>query len=321
MSGETRNSKSEIRSCNSALTPSELDALLGPRAAEVIEPSRVENNNTTTCWTGFAETFARQLTVHLRSLLRAAVRVTFNGGRALTADALTTGQSTRNIVSLWQSDRSLEPLAVSLSVSLVATFVDRLLGGHSASNNDESDLHRPLTEVDQQLASRLIEAVRCSLGESSDSASPLELTELPAASNSSNDAWFPDSSLVRLSFDLRFVQGGGTLELWLPIEVAETLADDPIAEDSSSASLNPTRVKSDGITSRRSTIVAQMSQTSLPRRELESLAVGDVLLMPTNGDQSVRVLVDGQPKYDGVAGAIAGHKAIRLTNAVSARAS
>ncbi len=321
MSGETRNPKSEIRSVNSALTPSELDALLGPRAAEVIEQSRVEPACSTTCWAGFAESFARRLTTRLRSLLRAAVRVTFSGGRTLTAESLTTSQDTRNIVSLWQSDRSLEPLAISLSVSLVATFVDRLLGGHSAPNGDESDLYRPLTEVDQQLASRLIEAVRCSLCEPSGSASPLALTELSGASNLSYDAWFPDSSLVRLSFDLRFVQGGGTLELWLPIEVAETLANDPIVEDSNQGSLNHAADKGDGTASKRSTIVAQMSQASISRRELESLAVGDVLLMPARDDQSVRVFVDGQPKYDGVAGAIAGHKAIRLTNAVSARAS
>ncbi len=317
MSGETRNPKSEIRSFSSALTPSELDALLGPRAAEVIEPSRAETASSTTCWVSFAESFARQLTAHLRSLLRAAVRVTFSGGRALTADALTTGQNTRNIVSLWQSERSLEPLAVSLSPSLVATFVDRLLGGHSAPSGDESDLYRPLTEVDHQLVSRLTEAVRCSLCEPSELASPLELTELPAASNLSGDAWFPDSSLVRLSFDLRFVQGGGTLELWLPIEVAEMLADHPIAQ----ASLTHATANGDGIASKRSTIVAQMCQTSLPRRELQSLGVGDVLLMPANGDQSVQVFVDGQPKYDGVAGAIAGHKAIQLTNTISVRAS
>ena len=317
MSSETRNPKSEIRNFSSALTPSELDALLGPRAAEVIEPSRVETASSSTCWTGLAETFALQLTTRLRSLLRAAVRVTFNGGRTLTAESLMTAQENRNVVCLWQSDRSLEPLAISLSPSLVATFVDRLLGGHSAPNGDESDLYRSLTEVDQQLASRLIEAVRCSLCEPSESAPPLELTELPTVSNSSGDAWFPDSSLVRLSFDLRFVQGGGSLELWLPIEVAVTLADDPVAQ----GSLNHATAKYDGNPSKRSTIVAQMSQTSVPRRELESLAVGDVLLMPSSGDQSVRVFVDGQPKYDGVAGAIAGHKAIRLTNAVSARAS
>ena len=315
MSGEIRNPKSEIRNASAVLTPSELETLLGPRVAEVVEPSCIETANPTTCWTGFAETFARQLTTRLRSLLRAAVRVTFSSSRTLTAEALTTAQEARNIVSLWQSDRSLEPLAISLSVSLVATFVDRLLGGHSVSNSDETDLHRPLTEVDQQLASRLIDAVRGSLSEPAESVSPLTLTELSAAANSSDDAWFPDCSLVRLSFELRFVQGGGTLELWLPSEIAETLADDPIAEDSARASLNHATTESSNVPTKRSSIVTQMGQISLPRCDLQSLEVGDVLLMPANSERSARVFVDGQLQFDGVAGAIAGRKAIRLTKA------
>ncbi|TXT37569.1 MAG: hypothetical protein FD138_638, partial [Planctomycetota bacterium] len=283
MNLEIRNPKSEIR--NSALTPSELAALLGPPGAELIEPPSAEIVNSATCWTSFAETFAKQLTTRLRTLLRAAVRVSFCSGREITAEVLTTSQDARSVVSLWQSDRSLEPMAISLSVTLVATFVDRLLGGHSVSNADDTDLHRSLTEVDQQLASRLTEAVRCSLREQAESATPLELTELAGAWNSSGDAWFPDSSLVKLLFDLRFVQGGGSLELWLPIEVAETLAGDRLAEDSSRTSFHHATEKCDGAVSKRSTIVAQLSQTSLPRRELQSLAVGDVLLLPAKADQ------------------------------------
>ena len=321
MSGEIRNPKSEIRNASAVLTPSELETLLGPRVAEVVEPSCIETANPTTCWTGFAETFARQLTTRLRSLLRAAVRVTFSGSRTLTAEALTTVQEARNIVSLWQSDRSLELLAVSLSASLVATFVDRLLGGHLVPNSGETDLHHPLTEVDQQLAARLIDAVRGSLSEPAESGLPLVLSEFPGISNSFCDAWFPDNSLVRLSFDLRFVQGGGTLELWLPIEIAETLTDDLIDEESGRASLNHATTDLSNVTTKRSSIVTQLGQVSLSRGDLQSLAVGDVLLMPGNSEQLMRVFVDGQLQFDGVAGAIAGHKAIRLTKAVSERAS
>lgn len=315
MKSETRNSKPEAQLHHAALTPSELAALLGPCAAHVVEPVPVVPEASASRWTSFADEFARSLTARLRPLIRAAVRVTFSGSDTVTAEALTTSSETREVVSLWQSARSIEPLAVMLSVPLVATFVDRLLGGRSAPICDEADLHRPLTEVDQRFASRLSDAVRSSVSEQ------VELTELSNHADSLAEAWFPDCSLLRLSFDLRFVQGGGTLDLLLPIELAESLADPPEVTDSTRTLPSQKIAEASNGMSRRSLVVAHLSQTSLPRTELRSLAIGDVVLMPTDADQSVRVLVDGQPRFDGIAGTIEGHKAIRLTATSSARAS
>lgn len=310
MKSETRNPKLEVQSHHAVLTPSELATLLGPCASHVVEPALAVSEASTSRWTSFAEEFARRLTARLRPLLRAAVRVTFTGSRTLTVETLTTSQEDREVVSLWQSAHSIEPLAVVLSVPLAATFVDRLLGGRSAPSSDEADLHRPLTEVDQRLAARLSDAVRSSVSEQ------VELTELLDNANSLVEAWLPDCSLVRLSFDLRFVQGGGTLNFLLPIEVAESLADEPEAVSSSKAPLDESQIGS----SRRSVVVAQLSQTSLLRSDLRSLAVGDVLLMPIDSGQPARVLVDGHPQFDGVAGTMDGHKAVRL-KAGSVRAS
>ena len=315
MKSETRNPKPEVQHLHTALTPSELAALLGPCATQVVEPTPVICEASTSRWTLFAEDFARRLTARLRPLIRAAVRVTFSGSRTLTAETLTTSQEDRDIVSLWQSIHSIEPLAVVLSVPLVATFIERLLGGRSAPNGDDADLHRPLTEVDQRFASRLSNAVRSSVSEQ------VELTELSDHADSLAEAWLPDCSLVRLSFDLRFVQGGGVLDLMVPIEIAELLADQPEVVISPMAPHNQMTAGCPSRSSRQSVVVAQLSQTSLSRSDLRALAVGDVLLIPTNLDQSVRVLVDGHPAFDGIAGSIDGHKAIRLTHTGSARAS
>ncbi len=315
MKSETRNPKSEVQTLHAALTPSELAALLGPCVTHVVEPPPAMPDASTSRWTSFAEEFARCLTARLRPLIRAAVRVTFSGSHTLTAEDLTTSQADRDVVSFWQSGRSIEPLAVVLSVPLVATFVDRLLGGRSAPNCDEVDLHRLLTEVDQRFASRLSDAVCSAVSEQ------VELTESPDHADSLAEAWFPDCSLLRLSFDLRFVQGGGPLDLLLPIELAESLADQLDVAAPSRMPLNPMTTENPTVSPRRSVVVAQLGQTSVSRNDLRTLAVGDVLLMPTSSDQSVRILVDGQPKFDGIAGTIDGRKAIRLTNTGSLRAS
>lgn len=321
MNLETRNAKSETQTRHPALSPAELSALLGPCMPQTIEPVV---NVSVTCasqWTAFAEAIAQDLTARLRPLIRAAVRVTFLDSRTLTAETLAAGSENRDVARFWQSTHSVEPIAVVLSAPLVATFVDRLLGGHSTPTADESHLHRPLTEVDQRFASRLSDAVRQSVNNQDKIEPPLELTELSGHSNSLVEAWLPDSSLLQLSFDLRFVQGGGSLDLLIPMEIADSLADQAEVLEVAVESSPSVTAEMPNRTARRSTVAARLGQTALSQSDLQSLAVGDVLLMPTIADQTVQVLVDGQPQFEGIAGTIEGHKAIRLTKSVSARAS
>ena len=308
---------SEPRNTHPSLTPSELAALLGPAVmptAELLPQANMPEAR----WTTFADGFARSLTSRLRSLIRAAVRVTPNASLTLTAEAAITTHGTRSIVSVWQPHGSLEPLATVLSPLLVATFVDRLLGGRSTPNCEPPDQHRPLTEVDHRLAARLTDAVRLSVIEQSAPGSTWELTELPHATSFA-DARLPDCSLLRLSFELQFVQGGGSLDLLLPLDVADVLADEPLADAVPPIPFQPQPLESSSTSSRRSTVVAQFAPTSLTGNDLQSLTVGDVLLLDSATDQSLRVLVDGRLRFHASAGTIDGHKAIRLTAAPNAQ--
>ena len=303
---------SESRNIHPSLTPSELAALLGPAVTPSAELPP-QPNVPETRWATFADGFARSLTSRLRSLIRAAVRVTPNVSLTLTAEAAIMSHETREIVSVWQPRGSLEPLATVLSPPLVATFVDRLLGGRSTPNCEPPDQHRPLTVVDHRLAARLTDAIRSSVIEQAPPGSAWELTELPHATPLA-DAWLPDCSLLRMSFELQFVQGGGSLDLLLPLEVADLFADEPLTDSAS-----PTPIESISTSARRSTVVAQFAPTSLSGDELRSLAVGDVLLLDSATEQSLRVLLDGRLRFHAAAGSIDGHKAIRLTAAPNAQ--
>lgn len=297
------------------LTPSELAALLGPCAAPIAEPIPCVPESTAFRWASFAEDFARRLTARLRPLIRAAARVSFRDGRTLTVESFGVAHDAASVVRFWQSSRSIEPLAVLLSVPLVATFVNRLLGGRLTSSSDEVELHRPLTEVDTRLASRLIDAVRECVSESVATRETLDLSDVQTAALSFAEAWLPDSSVVRLTFELRFVQGGGSLDLLLPLEIAETFADPPSAGDSLAASTVSPSSARPANPSKRTTVVAQLAPTSLSRDGLQSLAVGDVLLTGLATDPSLRVFLDGEPRFRAIAGTIEGHKAVRLTTA------
>jgi flagellar motor switch protein FliM len=292
------------------LTSSELAALLGPVVTPTAElPPQTHAQDVR--WTKFTDGFARSLTIRLRSLIRAAVRVTPLANATLTAESANKTNETRSIVCVWQPHGLLDSVATVLSPLLVATFVDRLLGGRSTPNGEPPDQHRPLTEVDQRLAAKLTEAVRLSVIEQAATTSNLELTNHPHATNCA-DVWLPDCLLLRLSYELQFVQGGGSLDLLLPLDVAADFADEPMADP-----VPPTPSESTSATTRRSTVVAQFAPTTLSGDELQSLSVGDVLPLDSATDQSLRVLMDGRLRFHAAAGTIHGHKAFRLTAAAS----
>ena len=307
---------SEPRNSHPSLTPSELATLLGPAVIPALESPQAIVPDAR--WSTFADGFARSLTSRLRSLIRAAARVTSHGSLALTAEDAMTSHGTRSIVSVWQPNGSLEPLAIVLSPPLVATFVDRLLGERSAPNCEPPDQNRPLTDVDHRLAARLTDAIRLCVIEQAATDNTLKMEELSHATSFA-DAWLPDCSLLRLSFELRFVQGGGSLDLLLPQEIADVLADEPLTDSEPPTPFQPQPFESNSTFARRSTVVAQFTPTSLSGNDLQSLAVGDVLLLDSETDQSLRVLVDGRLRFHAAAGTLDDHKAIRLTRASNAQ--
>lgn len=302
------------------LSPSELAALLGhvlsveDRELQIPASSLVTDSAT---WQFFVEEFARALTAKLRTLVRAAVRVQPGECRQLLAAEALRVRDNHGVVSVWQASPSLESVAVELSASLVATFVDRLLGGHSPPPLDESVECRPLTDVDQRLADRLIEAARQSLFEV-----PHEPRLVLGGSNqtASNllDAWMPDLPLLHASFEIRFVQGGGTLDWWLPWDLAQTFAR-PTNTDRAGQTSEPTHAELALQTPiPRSTLVARLAETSLSASDWHSLAVGDVLLTGATPGQPLDIVIDGRLSFTAQAGSQNGQKAARLLRKVVA---
>lgn len=310
MNSEPRTFKSESSAPHLAITPSELAALLGSADSRMVEPPRITAS--VPRWTKFSDGLARSLMSRLRPLLRAAVRVTSHGSGLLPAESVIASRGADSVVNLWQPDLSLEPAAVMLSPALIATFVDRILGGGSAPLTEPTEAPRSLTDVDHRLAARLTEAVRASVCEQAVNGCSIELTVLSHAT-SFVDAWLSDCSLLRLSFELRFVQGGGTFDLLLPREVAERVADAP---DDFSPPESPNRALPTA--QQRSTLVAQFPTTSLSEIDVAKLAIGDVLLLDSTSNSSLNVFVDGRLQFHAVGGTLAGQKALRLTSVTHA---
>lgn len=320
MKSETRTLSSETQFIHSALTPSELAALLGPCAESVKATVPIVAVKPMTQWTSFTDEFSRRLAVRLRPLIRVAIRVKFVESRKGAAETLGAALDSSSAVRIWQSNRSIEPLAVTVSNPLLATFVDRLLGSHSVPNDDDGDYHRPLTDVDTRLASRLIDAIQETVSDSAAACNSPIVSEPATAPRTFAEAWLPESELLHLAFELQFVQGGGSLGLLIPVDIAETISDKSaeleLEQPNSTAESFPfaqAAVPPTKSTTPYSKIAAQLALTSLKRTDLKSLAVGDVLLTGNSSEDFLRVTIDGQPQFLATAGAIDGRKAVRIS--------
>jgi flagellar motor switch protein FliM len=196
--------------------------------------------------------------------------------------------------------------------------VDRLLGGRSGPRFDDPVEQRPLTEIDHRLAARLIEAARQCVLEIATAEPPCEINDLPPQTTSFEEAWLPDCSLLRLSFELRFVQGGGSLDLLIPLEAAADFAS--CDADLPLRSMRQDELPSDAVrgkSSSRTAVIAHIARMTLSAEDLRSLAVGDVLVTEVGPDEPLEVLVDGTSRFHAESGRLSGQKAIRLLGPVS----
>lgn len=305
------------------LSPSELESLLGPQGLSQVYqhvPPRTSADDFSQ-WTPFAEEFARVLTARLRPLVKAASRVLPVRRKSQTADAVMANHDARSVVGFWQCGSSHEPLSIILSPPLVTTFVDRLLGGRSGSSFDEPHESRPLTEIDHRFAARLVDAARQCLVEASvvgSSSGPFEVRELPAQTTSFEEAWLSDCALLQLSFELRFVQGGGSLDLLIPQDVAASFAT---AKPSDSPQVQSrevhipvcdqfqTRV---GKPPQKTSVVAKLASLTMPAADLKSLAIGDVLVTEVTPEDPLEVRIGESAWLRADSGCLDGHRALRI---------
>jgi flagellar motor switch protein FliM len=302
--------KFQDQAATSGLAPAELAALLGPPASVVLPAaSQFAHDSLPPEWRTVGDEFARALAIRLRPLIRAAVRVTVAAATRITAESVTTDGDPQAMTQFWQTASSPEPLALILSPRLVATFVDRMLGGRSTPANEAAARPRTLTDVDHRIARRLLDAAQASLEElSGTDTTRLELT--PSEVHSVAEAWLPEHPLIRLTWELQFAQGGGHLDLLLPQEIAEEcIAPATISRGERTPLDSPPVVHPPKPT----LIVAELAQVQLSRADFSELAVGDVLLTNAQPGEPLQVFVDGQLRFQAAGGQIAGRKAIRLT--------
>jgi flagellar motor switch protein FliM len=193
------------------------------------------------------------------------------------------------------------PLWVTLDATLVAAYVDCLLGGQEPAGPLPRRTPGPL---EQQLTARLVRSV-CDALFGSTPATDWQIR----AVNSTTD-WIAGipvylaCEIVQWDFELRSSETSGHLSLAIPRSACSTLSSSHANTRSSPASATATLK-----------LRATLPTISLSSTELQELQVGDVLLTSQGDQAACLVSWDGQQRFTASIGAHQGHKAIRLAAA------
>ena len=123
----------------------------------------------------------------------------------------------------------------------------------------------------------------------------------------------PDAGVVAANFTVTIDDFSGMMTLILPhasLEpIRERLRDSTLSLSSQHNDNWPERLQQ-GIRSIQTTMVGQIAEINLKMRDILNFQVGDVIELGRPHNSQVRVLVEGQHKFNGLVGVLNGSKAV-----------
>lgn len=257
------------------------------------------------------ERFARELSESLGRMTRGAVGVTLRGIESTTCGEFGMRLDSPTCLHRLEGPPFSGSLLLDLSPSIVFPLVDRLLGGSSAVPAHLPQ--RTLTEIEQRLLSRLVDAVLASLQAACSEQFPLALRVAQTASSARLLAGtVPDGAALCASFEVAAGTESGLLSLCFPQVAVQCLAGQLEGSDSGGEGGDRRDLRS-----ALAGLVVYLPSARLTTDEIDSLAEGDVIMTEHRCDGSVVVCVEGERLFAGAAGVSRGFKAVRINSAAA----
>jgi len=294
------------------LTPEEIEALLGTDPAPRGRPDRLSAEQIAAIQAGCHRAASRFATA-LSTLLRRPIEARF---AALAEQNYSRFVSTREPASCScvVAATSLEgELVLDVAGSILSPMIARLLGG-------DPDRHRParrpLTEIDQRLARRIVALLVDELG-AAWSQPAEERLELARVEDDPRRAGVLPASqpVVVARFELALGECRGPIGLCIPSDLAGQLAERLAAAPPSAAdSILPEAAEQIGRALDDSLVEfrVELAHTRATAGELLNLAVGDVITTDQPADAPLVVELDGQTRLEVRPGIHEGQKAVQI---------
>lgn len=261
------------------------------------------------------EGFGRNFGAALSALLRSIVEMRLTSVDQLTYSEFVFSLENPTCFNLLKAEPLEGNLILDINPSILYPIIDRLLGGGKDSG---PVARRPLTEIELGLVARITGLFLRELKRAWENVLELELSVERVESNPQLVQIVPPNEVVVLiSFELTLGEVRGMMNLCIPFNSIERIGNRLTSNSwvsysksgATAESINALRKRLDGSLVE---MVVTLARSKITTADLLQLRVGDIITTEHDVHEVLEVDVEGVTKFHARAGALKGHKAIRM---------
>ncbi|MBN1763656.1 MAG: flagellar motor switch protein FliM [Sedimentisphaerales bacterium] len=265
---------------------------------------------------GLHERFARNFGAALSGYLRTIIEVKVRSTEQLTYAEFTYSLPTPTSFSLLSANPLEGQICLEISPLIIYPIIDRMLGG---SNAELYIPQRPLTQIEQRLANRIIERALDTLAEAWNNVITVEFEVVQSESNPQLvQIVAPNEVVIVIGFEIKMGNRSGSMSLCIPFNVIEPIIGRLASQDWFSYS------KKKSLKEHRISIIKNVGEAKLKARtflgkttirvsELLALEKGDVLKIEKEAAHDLIMQIEGKSKFAGKIGQFRGNRAFKIT--------
>lgn len=265
---------------------------------------------------GLHERFARNFGAALSGYLRTIIEVKCRSTEQLTFAEFTYSLPTPTSFSLLSAEPLEGQICLEISPLIIYPIIDRMLGG---SNAELYIPQRPLTQIEQRLANRIIERALDSLAEAWSNVVDVVFNVIQHESNPQLvQIVAPNEVVIVIGFEIKMGNRSGSMSLCIPFTVIEPVMGRLASQDW----FNYSKKREEG--SHKKSIIENvgearlktrtyLGQTTISVNDLLNLQEGDVLKLKKEAVEDLVMQVEGLSKFAGKIGQFRGQKSLKIT--------
>ena len=284
------------------------------RTYDFKRPERVSKDQMR-AFEGLHERFARNLGAALSGYLRTIIEVKVRSTEQLTYAEFTYSLPTPTSFTLLSCSPLEGQICLEISPLIIYPVLDRMLGG---SNAELYIPQRPLTQIEQRLANRIIERALDALSEAWGTVTDVEFEVKQHESNPQLvQIVAPNEVVIVIGFEIKMGNRAGSMSLCIPYTVIEPVMGRLTAQDWFNYRKRGGQEEHQGslqenLSEAKLGVRTYLGQTTIKVRDLLSLSVGDVIRLPKEVTEDLVMRVEGKSKFAGRIGQFRGNKAFKI---------
>jgi len=294
----------------------EEEASAGIAIYDFKRPERVSKDQLRTLG-AMHEGFARNLAAALSGFMRTIVEVRLASVEQITYSEFILSLPNPTHFAILNAEPLEGRLMLEINPSIVFPIIDRLLGG---GKEQVTIPERPLTDIEQRLAKRLLDLTLTELHETW---IPIEDINFNVAQVESNPQLVqivaPNESVVLIGLELSLGDMSGMMNLCVPFRAIESVINRfSLHMQFSFKGRSSTGFDQEKLRRRLSPavvqVIAYLAQTSLRMNEVLALQPGDIIQTEKRAKSDILITIEGRPKFRASPGRHKRSKAFIVTN-------